>query len=205
MTRKPGRAPVRIRRHGAHAPGAHRLDQPPRPQGLPRFAAPEGEDQSAARRLVSNVHHRIRVHGSVSFRPTQQTPARREQLMRISCSWSRTRGRRFAPSRGAAGHIRDVAGTREGRARDRGETAADSKKHSYGPMHRWCRSACAERANRAPKASTGEVRKKRKYSRTCSRRRPARSKGDREMVPDPDRPKGQPRGAPSRIHDAPSH
>ncbi len=63
----------------------------------------------------------------------------------------------------------------------------------------------AERAFRAPKASTGEVRKKRKYSRTCSRRRPARSKGDREMVPDPTGPKGQLRGAPSHIHDAPSH
>src|SRR5271166_4360916 len=69
-------------------------------------------------------------------------------------------------------------------------------------MHRWCRSACAERANRAPKASAGEVRKKRKYSRTCSRRRPARSKGDREMVPNPDRPKGLPRGAPAHIHHA---
>src|SRR5271165_3405618 len=117
--------------------------------------------------------------------------------MRISCSWSQTRGRRFAPSRGAAGHIRDVAGTRAVRARDRDETPADSKKHSYGPMHLWCRSACAERANRAPKASTDRVRNKRKYSRTCSRRRPARSKGDREMIPDPTRPKGLPRGAPS--------
>ena len=73
MTREPGRAPVRIRRHGAYAPCPHCLDQPPRPQGLPGFAASQGEDQSAARRLVSNVHHRIRVHRSVSFRPTHQT------------------------------------------------------------------------------------------------------------------------------------
>ena len=67
-----------------------------------------------------------------------------------------------------------------------------------GPLARSARTA---RRRRPP----AEVRKKREYSRTCSRRRPSRSKGDREMVPDPDRPKGLPRGAPSHIHGAPSH
>src|SRR5208283_4973679 len=33
---------------------------------------------------------------------------------------------------------RDTFGTRPGQARDRGATPEDSKKHSYGPMHRWC-------------------------------------------------------------------
>ncbi len=35
---------------------------------------------------LTAIHHRDCVHRSVSFRPTHQTRARREELMRISCS-----------------------------------------------------------------------------------------------------------------------
>ena len=117
MTREPGRAPVRIRRHGAYAPCPHCLDQPPRPQGLPGFPASQGEDQPAARRLVSNVHHRIRVHRSVSFRPTHQTTARREELMRISCS-ATTSPRAPAAARRSSQCGRDTFGTPPRHSRD---------------------------------------------------------------------------------------
>ena len=178
MTREPGRAPVRIRRHGAYAPCPHRLDQPPRPQGLSGFAASQGEDQSAARRLVSNVHHRIRVHRSVSFRPTHQTPARREELMRISCSAiASLRGRRFALHEAR----RDTFGTLPGQMRDGRGTGARHQKAAKNTHTDQCtvgagplaRSARTARRRRPPT----EVRKKRKYSRTCSRRRPVTLEG----------------------------
>ena len=165
MTREPGRAPVRIRRHGAYAPGPHCLDQPPRPQGLSGFAAAQGEDQSAARRLVSNVHHRIRVHGSVSFRPTHQTRARREQLMRISCSRTSPRRPRrrfsFFIDFGAACHIPfhsrvtsasdGVSAARQSKAAK--NTHTDQCTVGAGPLARSARTA----RRRRPPASAKEA------------------------------------------------
>ncbi len=88
------------------------------------MTASQGKDQSAARRLVSNVHHSISVHRSVSFRPKHQTRTRREELMRISLTMKNLRGRRYARSPGR----RDTFGTPARQRRDERGTGARQQK-----------------------------------------------------------------------------
>ena len=123
-------------------------------------------------------------------RPIRRDP--REQLMRISCSRNEPSGPGVAaPLFGNFGscHSRFAPASlasrwRVGRVSVRGSknTYMDQCTVGAGPLARSARTTRAEGVRR-------EVRKKRKYSRTCSRRNP-RVEGRSGNDSDPTRPKG---------------